>query len=233
MTRVGTRFGLLVFACSSAWTSIPKDPSARICVHWIQASITFLYQYALEERILVSQHQTLVGGRAMACLQVLQRFLLHLDVALQLFNVFRAAFAKRGLGLPVALLPFLGGGIYLVIRSAEVGGRRCMERQTRRGFKGRNLLASARLFASVAAGSLADGRVHGPEDGRGLRRPPATMRQRMRIGLQVRVRDLIHLWAQGRSGRQTRLCPRRQTSDAGSVEYRSWSAGTHHPSEVC
>jgi hypothetical protein len=101
---------------------MPKDPSAKIPTNLIHASITFLYQYALEERILVSQHQTLVGRGAMACLQGLNGFLLQLDGALQLFNIFCAAFSERRLGLSIALLALLGGGIYLFIRLAGGSG---------------------------------------------------------------------------------------------------------------
>jgi hypothetical protein len=74
---------------------------------------TFLEQDPLQQRVLVPEHQALVGGTAVALLQVLQRVLMVLDGALKLLDVLGTALAEGSLGLAVALLALLRGGIYL------------------------------------------------------------------------------------------------------------------------
>lgn len=74
---------------------------------------TFLEQDPLEQRVLVSEHQALVGGIAVTILQVLQRLLMMLDGALQLLDVLCAALTESGLGLAIALLALFGSGIDL------------------------------------------------------------------------------------------------------------------------
>lgn len=68
---------------------------------------TFLKEDALEQRILVSKHQTLVSRRAVALLQVGQGLLMLLDGRLKLFDVLRSSFPKCRLCLAVPLLSFL------------------------------------------------------------------------------------------------------------------------------
>jgi hypothetical protein len=76
---------------------------------------TFLQQDPLEQRVLVPEHQTFVGGVAVVVLQVLQGLLMVLDSALELLDVLGAALAEGCLGLAVALLALLRGGIYLTV----------------------------------------------------------------------------------------------------------------------
>jgi hypothetical protein len=74
---------------------------------------TLLKQDPLEQRVLVSQHQTLVCRAAMALLQTLQGLLIALDGSLQLTDILRTTFTEGSLGLSVTLLPFLRGSINL------------------------------------------------------------------------------------------------------------------------
>ena len=68
---------------------------------------------ALQEGVLVAEHQTLVRGGAVALLQALQRVALLLDGGLELLDVLGAPLAEGGLRLPVALLALLRGSVYL------------------------------------------------------------------------------------------------------------------------
>jgi hypothetical protein len=79
----------------------------------VQAGGTFLQQDPLEQRVLVPEHETLVGGIAVTVLEVLQRLLVVLDGALELFDVLGAALAEGSLGLAIALLALFRGGVYL------------------------------------------------------------------------------------------------------------------------
>jgi hypothetical protein len=74
---------------------------------------TFFKQDSFEERVLIAQHETLVGSIAVAVLQILQRLLVVLDGALELLDVFCAALTEGSLGLAVALLALFRGGIDL------------------------------------------------------------------------------------------------------------------------
>jgi hypothetical protein len=75
--------------------------------------LTFFEQDPLEERVLVSKHQTFIGGAAVALLEVLERLLLVLNGALELFDILGPTFTEGRLGLAVALLALLGRGIDL------------------------------------------------------------------------------------------------------------------------
>lgn len=66
--------------------------------------LTLFKQDALKQRVLVSKHETLVRGRAMALLESRQLLFILLDVRLQLLDVLRSTFSERCLGLSVALL---------------------------------------------------------------------------------------------------------------------------------
>jgi hypothetical protein len=74
---------------------------------------TFLKQDPFQERILVSQHETLVSCTPMGGLQVVKIGLMHPDGLFQLLDVLRSAFSKRSLSLAVTLLPLFGSGIDL------------------------------------------------------------------------------------------------------------------------
>lgn len=74
---------------------------------------TLFEQDALQQRVLVAQHETLVGGVPVGRLQVVQVLLVDLDRLLELLDVLGAALAEGGLGLAVPLLPLLRGGVDL------------------------------------------------------------------------------------------------------------------------
>ena len=74
---------------------------------------TFLEENALQERVLVPQHQTLVRGIAVGGLEAVEVLLVHADRLLELLDVLGAAFAESSLGLAVPLLPLLRRCVYL------------------------------------------------------------------------------------------------------------------------
>jgi hypothetical protein len=119
---------------------------------------TFFQQDSFEERVLVAQHETLVGSIAVAVLQVLQRLLVVLDGALELLDVFGAALAEGSLGLAVALLALFRGGIDLgegeLVQGARA--RRLGVEVWRCGWQWRGSRVCDRLCASAAAGSPGD-----------------------------------------------------------------------------
>lgn len=73
----------------------------------------FLEQDALEQRVLVAQHQTFVGGATVTLLEALKLFFITLDGSLELANVFSTALTKGGLRLSVALFALFGSSINL------------------------------------------------------------------------------------------------------------------------
>lgn len=75
--------------------------------------LTLLEQDALKQRVLVPEHQALVGGVPVGSLQVVQVLLVHPDRLFELLDVFGASFAEGGLCLAVPLLTFLGRSINL------------------------------------------------------------------------------------------------------------------------
>lgn len=70
-------------------------------------------EYALEQRVLISQHQTLVRGGTMSSIQISQRLLLDTDSLFKLLDVLGSPLSKRCLSLAVSLLPLLCGRIDL------------------------------------------------------------------------------------------------------------------------
>lgn len=72
-----------------------------------------LEENALEQRVLVPEHEALVGCGAVGSIEVGQGLLLHTDRLLELLDVLGAAFSEGSLGLSVPLLPLLGSGIDL------------------------------------------------------------------------------------------------------------------------
>lgn len=79
-----------------------------------------LEEYALEQRVLISQHQTLVRGGTMSSIQVSQGLLLDTDGLLELLDVLGSALPKSCLSLAVSLLPLLCGRIDLGPRQYSV-----------------------------------------------------------------------------------------------------------------
>ena len=86
---------------------------------------TFFQENSLQKRVLVTEHQTLICRAAVTLLKRLERLLIVFDGGLELLDIFRPPFTKRGLRLSVSLLSFFRRGIYLqpaselAIRSQE------------------------------------------------------------------------------------------------------------------
>jgi hypothetical protein len=68
---------------------------------------TFFEENALKKRVLIPEHETLVGGRPMGGLKALKIPFVDADGLLELLDVFGPAFSEGSLGLPVSLLPLL------------------------------------------------------------------------------------------------------------------------------
>lgn len=84
---------------SQIWTALKGELRLNIDA--------FLKKNAFEKRVLISQHQTLVGSRAVALLEVLKSLFMVLDRRLQLLDVFGPALAEGCLRLTIPLLAFL------------------------------------------------------------------------------------------------------------------------------
>lgn len=97
---------LPVLSRSSACTSTPAIVSFILRIGKLTRALclTFLEKNSLEQRVLISQHQTLIGGRSVALLQRLQRVLVPLDRGLELLDILGPPFAKGRLSLSVPLL---------------------------------------------------------------------------------------------------------------------------------
>lgn len=80
---------------------------------------TLLEENALQERILISEHQAFFGSGAVRSLQVVQVGFVDAYGFLELLYVLSAAFAKGSLRLPVALFAFLGSSIDLFFRQKK------------------------------------------------------------------------------------------------------------------
>jgi hypothetical protein len=75
--------------------------------------LTFFQQDTLKQRVLVAQHQALVGRRTVTLLERAQSIFVLLDRRLQLLDVLGSTFSERSLSLPVPLLSFLGSCVDL------------------------------------------------------------------------------------------------------------------------
>lgn len=104
-SRLHRKFRLDIDACVSSlkWGFVVGEVMIR----------TFLKKDALEEGVLIPQHQTFLSCRAVALLERRERVLILLDGRLELFNVLGASFTKSSLGLTIALLAFFRGGVDL------------------------------------------------------------------------------------------------------------------------
>lgn len=71
----------------------------------------FLEEDTFQERVFVSEHQTLIGGGAVSRLEVVEVGLMDTDGLFELLYIFGTTLSEGGLGLPVALLAFLGRGV--------------------------------------------------------------------------------------------------------------------------
>lgn len=77
--------------------------------------LTLLQQNPFQQRILVSQHETLVSSGAMALLQTLKLFFMVFDRGLQLFDILRPPLSEGRLCLAVPLFSLFRCGIDLSI----------------------------------------------------------------------------------------------------------------------
>lgn len=131
----GAKFGVTccgsVLDLNSACTSIPARASADVCHSNTTAGRTFLEEDALEQGVLVAQHQTLIGGMAMALLEALQRVFMLLDRRLQLLDVLGPPLTEGGLGLTIPLLSLFGCSVDL---AADEYGLAAVEVNARTGF---------------------------------------------------------------------------------------------------
>ena len=75
--------------------------------------LTFFQHDTLKQRVLVAQHQALVGRRTVTLLERAESIFVLLDRRLQLLDVLGSTFSERGLSLPVPLLSFLGSCVDL------------------------------------------------------------------------------------------------------------------------
>lgn len=103
--RLGPQLSLDINACYSVSMFAREVPAC--------SELTFLEKYTFEERVLVSQHQTLVGSRPVSRLEVVEVGLMDTDSLLELLDVLGASLAKSSLCLTVTLLAFLRGGVDL------------------------------------------------------------------------------------------------------------------------
>lgn len=76
--------------------------------------LTLLKKYPFKQGVLVSEHQTFVGRRAMTLLESRQRLLILLDRRLKLLDVLGPALSEGSLRLSVALLTLFRRSVDLV-----------------------------------------------------------------------------------------------------------------------
>ena len=74
---------------------------------------TFFQENPFQERVLVTEHQTFICSTAVTLLKRLECLLVMFNGSLELFDILRSPFAKRGLRLSVSLLSFFRRRIYL------------------------------------------------------------------------------------------------------------------------
>ena len=98
----------------NAWDSMVSGCRVEPCL----VGQTFLKKNSLEERVFVSQHQTLISGSAMSCLKVLQVAFMSTDRFFELLDILGSAFTKGCLSLPVSLLAFFRGGVNLNVSTS-------------------------------------------------------------------------------------------------------------------
>lgn len=80
---------------------------------------TLLQQNTFQQRVLVPQHEALVGRGPVALLQARQGVFVLLDSGFKLLDILSATLAKGSLRLPVALLALFGSRIDLEQISAH------------------------------------------------------------------------------------------------------------------
>ena len=83
----------------------------------LAGSLTFFEQDAFEQRVLVAQHQALVGSAPMGRLKVVQVGLVDSDGLFELLDILCAPLSERRLRLPIPLLTLLGSGVDLWMMS--------------------------------------------------------------------------------------------------------------------
>ena len=102
----------LPLRASSAWTSMPRSVS-YVGGTRSKRRLTLLQENALQQRILVPKHQTLISSSTVALLESLERILMMLDGRFELLDVFCSSLTECCLRLAISLLALLRSGIYL------------------------------------------------------------------------------------------------------------------------
>jgi hypothetical protein len=96
----------LPLRASSAWTSIPRSVS-YVGEPRSTRRLTLFQENALQQRILVPEHQTLISSSTVALLESLERFLMMLDGRFELLDVLCSSLTERCLRLAISLLALL------------------------------------------------------------------------------------------------------------------------------
>lgn len=91
-----------------SWTKVwTASLGAKLSLH----INTFFKENALEQRVLVTQHQALISRVPVGRLKVGEVLLMGANGLLQLLDVLGSPFSESRLSLPVSLLPFFRGRI--------------------------------------------------------------------------------------------------------------------------
>lgn len=108
----GSKLSLYINTCGAAAFAVSNDlvgPRAFMVVEdQIYMTFTFLKEDSLEQGVFVPQHQTLVCGIAVGCLEAVEVLFVGADGLLQLLDVLGPTLSESSLCLPIPLLPLLG-----------------------------------------------------------------------------------------------------------------------------
>lgn len=104
----------------------------------------------LEKRVLVSKHQTLIGGSAVSRLEVVEVGLMDADGLFELLYVFSSAFTKSSLSLSVPLLSLFGSRIDRFAAALPLGLLRLLGGIGSRGY--RRVMIALRAGANERVG---------------------------------------------------------------------------------
>jgi len=107
---------------------------------------SFFEQDAFEQRVLVAQHQALVGSAPMGRLKVVQVGLVDSDGLFELLDILCAPLSERRLRLPIPLLTLLGSGVDWFTASLAFGWLALLWRGLRRIIFGAGLTRVVRIL---------------------------------------------------------------------------------------
>lgn len=91
----------------------------EVMLRIVGSLLTLLEQNALQQRILVSQHEALIHCRSVSCIEVVETVFLDTDGRLELLYILGTSLTEGSLSLPVTLLSLLRGCIDLAIISLQ------------------------------------------------------------------------------------------------------------------